>query len=138
MLCFTLCTDLIFHFHGEFIHTSIMETLEGRRRNTKGGDIVRFEPQGLRLVNADPTIRASFEQVGCIRFCEKIQGYNMKVEKEFPLSFNGIGAKVGNIQFQVSEDTIVSVTEIPAHGEQWFKGMQLDLSCYHVLMIAAL
>jgi hypothetical protein len=79
-----------------------METLEGRRRNKKGGDIVIFEPQGLRLVNVDPTIRASFEQVGCIRFCEKLQGYNMQVEKEFSLSFNGIGDKVGNIQFQVS------------------------------------
>jgi hypothetical protein len=82
-------------------------------------------------VNADPTIRVSFEQVGCIRFCEKLQGYNMQVEKEFSLSFNGIEAKVGNMQFQVFEDTIVVATEIPSHGEQWFKGMQLDLACYH-------
>jgi hypothetical protein len=53
------------------------------------------------------------------------------VEKEFSLSFNGIEAKVGNMQFQVSKDTIVVATEIPAHGEKWFKGMQLDLACYH-------
>jgi ATP-dependent RNA circularization protein (DNA/RNA ligase family) len=54
-----------------------MATPEGKRRTTKGGDIVRFEPQDLRLVNADPTIRISFEQVGCIIFCEKLHGYNM-------------------------------------------------------------
>jgi hypothetical protein len=49
-----------------------MKTPKHRRKNVKGGDFVRFEPQGLNLVNVDPTIRASFEQVGCIRFCEKI------------------------------------------------------------------
>jgi hypothetical protein len=57
-----------------------METPQGRRKK-KGGDIVRFEPQDLRLVNADPTIRFYFEQVGCIGFCEKIQGYSMYMEK---------------------------------------------------------
>jgi hypothetical protein len=108
-----------------------METPEGRIRNKKGGDIVIFEHQGLKLVNADPTIRVSFEQVGCIKFSEKLQGYNMQVEKEFALSFDGIRAKVGNLQLQVSEDTIVVATQILAHGEQWFKGMQLDLSYYH-------
>jgi ATP-dependent RNA circularization protein (DNA/RNA ligase family) len=77
-----------------------METPEGRRRTTKGGDIVRFEPQDLRLVNADPTIRVSFEQVGCIRFCEKLQGYNMQVEKEFSLRFNGIEAKWETCNFR--------------------------------------
>jgi hypothetical protein len=51
-----------------------METPEGRRRNTKCGYIVIFDPKGLKIVNADPTIRVSFEQVGCIRFCEKLHG----------------------------------------------------------------
>jgi hypothetical protein len=74
-----------------------METPESRRRNTKGGDIIRFQHQGLRLVNVDPTIRAYFEQVGCIKFCEKLHGYIMQVEKEFSLIFNGISDKVGNL-----------------------------------------
>jgi len=82
-------------------------------------------------VNVDPPIRASFEQLGCIRFCEKILGYNMQVEKEFSLGFNGIGHKLGNIMFHIFEDTIAVATNIHAHGEQWFKGIQLDLACYH-------
>jgi hypothetical protein len=45
------------------------------------------------------------------------------VEKLIPLSFNGIGDKEGNMQFQVYEDTITSATYILSHGEQWFKGM---------------
>ena len=68
------------------------------------------------LVNANPIIRVSFEKVVCIRFCEKLQGYNMQVEKDFSLRFNGIGDKVGNIQFHVSEDTITASKEISAHG----------------------
>jgi len=76
-----------------------METPEGRRMTTNGGDIVRFDPQDLRLVNANPTIMVSFEQMVCIRFCEKLQGYNIQVAKEFALCFNGIEAKVVNMQF---------------------------------------
>jgi hypothetical protein len=60
-----------------------MTTPKRRRKNVKGGDIMRFEPHGLNLVNADPTIRESFEQVGCIRFCEKLQVYNIWVVREF-------------------------------------------------------
>jgi hypothetical protein len=82
-------------------------------------------------MNADPTIKTSFEQVDCIRFSEKLQGYNMQVEKESALNFNGIGAMVGDMQFQVSKDTIIFAIEILVHGEQWFKGMQLDLVCNH-------
>jgi hypothetical protein len=74
-----------------------MENPQGRRTTTKGVDIVRFDPQDLRLVNVDQTIRISFEQVGSIRFGENIQGYNMQVEKDFSLSFNGVDAKVGNM-----------------------------------------
>jgi hypothetical protein len=50
-------------------------------------------------VNANPVIRVSFEQVSCIGFSEKLRGYNMQVEKEFALSFDGIRAKVVNLQF---------------------------------------
>ena len=43
--------------------------------------------------------------------------------KEFALSFDGIRDNMGNIHFQVSEYTNDASTKIPAHGEQWFKGM---------------
>jgi hypothetical protein len=75
-----------------------MTTPEHRRKNVKGGDFMIFEPQGLSLVNNDPTIRASFEQVGCVRFCEKLQGYNKQVAREFAENFDGVKAKVGNLQ----------------------------------------
>jgi hypothetical protein len=64
-------------------------------------------------------------------FVKSFKGKTCRFEKEFALSFNGIGDKMGNIQFHVSEDIIVVATEIPSRGEQWFKGMQLDLSYCH-------
>jgi hypothetical protein len=60
-----------------------MTTLERRRNNARGGDITRFEPYDLNLANTEPTIRASFEQVGCIIFFEKYQGHNKQVAREF-------------------------------------------------------
>jgi len=33
-----------------------------------------------------------FEQVGCMRFCEKIQGYHLQLTKEFARSFDGMQA----------------------------------------------
>jgi hypothetical protein len=108
-----------------------MSTPEKKKKYNKGGNIVRFEPQGLQLINSDPTIRASFEQARCVRFCEKLQGYNMQVTKEFSLNFNGVDTKIGDLQFQVTEESISTATEIPSQGEKWFKGMPLDLSFYH-------
>jgi hypothetical protein len=43
--------------------------------------MLRYEPQSLNLVNSDPAFKMSFEQAGCISFCEKIQGYNMQLIK---------------------------------------------------------
>jgi hypothetical protein len=56
-----------------------------KNKECKKREVVRFEPQNLNLVNTDPTIRVSFEQVGCMRFCEKVQGYNVQLTKQFSL-----------------------------------------------------
>jgi hypothetical protein len=51
--------------------------------------VLRYEPQSLNLVNSDPAFRVSFEKARCIRFCEKIQGYNIQLKNEFSLNYNG-------------------------------------------------
>jgi hypothetical protein len=56
----------------------------------KGGAIICTEPQDLVLFEDDPTFRASFERVGCMNFCQKIQGFNQQVTKDFALHFDGI------------------------------------------------
>jgi len=52
-----------------------MTSQENNKYN--GGNVLTYEPQELTLVNLDPTYMVSFEQARCMRFCEKIQGYNM-------------------------------------------------------------
>jgi hypothetical protein len=115
--------------HLKLTYINIMKTTQSKRKNVSG-KVMRFEPHDLKLVNANPTIIVSFEQVGCIRFCEKIQGYNAQLTKQFALNFTGVSATIVGITFQVSEETISVVMEIPMQGEKWFKGMALDTSCY--------
>jgi hypothetical protein len=96
------------------------------KKKYRGGNMLRYEPQSLTLVNSDPAFRVSFEQAGCIRFCEKIQGYNLQLTKEFSLNYNGVQTTIVEVIFPVSEETIVVATKIPIQGEKWFKGMPLD------------
>jgi hypothetical protein len=63
------------------------------KNRNKEGEIVRLESQGLQQLESDPTFRESFQRVGCLYFCEKLQGYHMEVAKEFSLNFNGVQKK---------------------------------------------
>ena len=102
-----------------------MSTPEDKKN--KGGAIVRFEPQNISAINADPTIRVAFQQVGCMRFCETIQGYHLQLTKEFAKGFDGVKEKLGSLTFPISSQTISEPTEIPLGGEEWFKGMEFNL-----------
>jgi hypothetical protein len=104
-------------------------TSQGKKKY-KGGNIFRYEPQGMTLVNSDPAYKVSFEHVGCMRFYEKVQEYNLYLTKHFDLNFNGVNTTIAGITFPVSEETISVATEIPTQGEKWFKGMPLDPSFY--------
>jgi hypothetical protein len=46
------------------------------------------------------------------------------------LNFTGLDVKIGELTFRVSDVTISAATEIPLQGEQWFKGMPLDIANY--------
>jgi hypothetical protein len=97
-------------------HTNIIATSQSKIKNARSGKVVRFEPHDLNLINVDPTIRVSFEQTICIRFYEKIQGYNVELTKKFSLNFTRVGATIARITFQVTKETMSVVTEIPMHG----------------------
>jgi hypothetical protein len=65
-----------------------------------------------------------------MHYCEKIKGYNAKLDEQFALRFNGFHATIVGITFWVTEETLSAATEIPPHGEKWSKGMPLDILCY--------
>jgi hypothetical protein len=83
--------DLLFTLAG-------MESVEQKKRYNKGEDILKFEPQGLQLLNSDPAFRKSFQQVRCLTFCGKMEGYNVEVEKQFSLNFDGVKTKIGPLE----------------------------------------
>jgi hypothetical protein len=93
------------HFH----HDNIPRHKE---RGTNGR-VVRPEPQDLVLINEDSNVRAYFEQVGCMHYCEKIQGYNVKLAEQFALKFNGFCVIIAGITFWVTEETLSVAMEIP-------------------------
>jgi hypothetical protein len=92
-----------------------MTTSQDIRKKARSGRAVRPEPQDLALINEDPNVRASFEQVGCMHYCEKIQGYNVKLAEQFALRFNGFCATIAGITFRVMEETLSAAMEIPLH-----------------------
>jgi hypothetical protein len=102
-----------------------MDNQQGKKIH-KGGEIVRVEPHDLQLINSDPFFREAFQRVGCLVFCEKMQRGHPEVAKQFALNFNGKKTKVGTLEFEVSEQSISTATEIPVHGESWFKAMTLN------------
>ena len=83
--------------------------------------MVRHEPMDMRFLEENPTFTQAFSNVGCLRFCQKLQGYHGKISKEFSINFIGTGSKVGVLIFSVSLDTISQATKIPNSGELWFK-----------------
>jgi len=65
-----------------------------------------------------------------MRFCENIQGYNLRLTKEFAMNINGLEVKFGTLTFLVTKVTVKATTKIPIEGEKWFKGMPLEISYY--------
>ena len=77
------------------------------------GDISYFE--------AHPEVYKLFQNAGCYRFCEKIQGSHQQVAEAFSLSFDGSKAVIGKEEFHIDETLITEGTKLLGIGEKWFK-----------------
>jgi hypothetical protein len=99
-----------------------------RKKYHKGGSVVRIEPFGMHLFDATPMVREFFQRVGFLSFCQNMQRGHPEVARQFALHFDGIKTKVGNLEFQVSEASMVGATELPNTSERWFKSMILNAS----------
>jgi hypothetical protein len=49
-----------------------------------------------------------------------------EVIRQFSLHFDGWNTKVGDLEFEVTEASILAATRIPIIGEKWFKSMDLN------------
>lgn len=55
----------------------------------KGGEIYRYEPTHMQEINSLEFIRKSFEQAGCLGFCQRVQevGYHHDLTSSFSIKF---------------------------------------------------
>ena len=86
----------------------------------KGGPSGK-ELRDISYLESHPEVCQLFNDVGCYRFCEKIQGSHQQVAEAFTLSFDGSKALIGKEEFLVDETLIEEVTELPSTGKKWFK-----------------
>jgi len=105
-----------------------MSSGTSNNKPNKGGDIVRFEPKGMSLINSNPGYIEIFRKAGCLKFCQNLEGHHIDVTHKFVLNYDGKSSKVGDLMVQVTEKDIAMATGIPAEGERWFKDTTLDLS----------
>ena len=70
-----------------------------------------------------------FEDVNCLGFSQRVQevGYHEHLAGIFSLTLKEGNITIAGIDFMFSVDSISQATCIPNHGENWFKGMNLDL-----------
>ena len=107
-----------------------------KKKYNKGGPISRFEPSNMKEINASSYIEKSFEDVGCLGFCERIQEVecHAKLTSIFSTNFRRDKGTIAGIDFIISADAIALTTDIPNQGEIWFKGMDLDIENYKVFL----
>jgi hypothetical protein len=69
--------------------------IQQHKKDHNGGDIVRKKPYYMHLLNYERFFRESFQRVGCIMLCQKMQRGHPEVANDFSLNFNGTKTKVG-------------------------------------------
>jgi hypothetical protein len=87
----------------------------------RGEPALRKELDDICYLESHPEVCQLFKDVGCYKFCEKLQGSHQQVAEAFALTFDGRKAVIGQDEFQVDEALIAEVTELPRTGENWFK-----------------
>jgi hypothetical protein len=89
----------------------------------------RHEPETYADLEALPEYGATrdiFKQAGWEPFLKKFDGYNDAITLQFALHFEGGTAKVGELEFEVTEEFIAEAIQLPTTGQRWTKGQPVD------------
>jgi hypothetical protein len=87
--------------------------------------VVRAEPNGSQALLTFDGAYADLEEFGWLSFIRKFDGFNMVVARQFALSFDGGRAKVGDLQLEITEQSISLATGLPVNGEKWSKNYRV-------------
>ena len=86
----------------------------------KSGSVLIQELGDVSYLEAHLEVFKLFQEVGCYKYYEKIQGFHQQVAEYFSLSFDGSKGVIGREEFLIDEALISEVTELPCTGEKWF------------------
>jgi hypothetical protein len=78
--------------------------------------VVRAEPNRCQALLMFDGAYSDLEKYGWLQFIRKFDGYNLAVAWQFALSFDGYRAKIGDVQLEISEQFLSSVTSLPVTG----------------------
>ena len=73
----------------------------------KGGLALKQELGDISYLEAHLEVCQFFKDVGCYKFCEKIQGSHQQVAEAFALSFDGSKAVIGKEECLIDENLIL-------------------------------
>lgn len=92
---------------------------------SKGGHLLRLEPDRIELFEALPEIKEKFVQAHWYQFCSAFQGIHTEVAMTFAKNFDGYQTQVGNLIIHISEHSISTAFNLPIDGERWFKKKEI-------------
>jgi len=98
-----------------------------KKKYIKGGKIKRFESSDMALLKSKSWYEEIFRKVGCLKFCQKLDGYNINISYRSALDYDKKASKIGGLNIPNTAKDISLVTGIPEEGENWFKNTSLDL-----------
>lgn len=108
------------------LRTIISTVLESKGRlrlliMTKTMPALWSELEGVKYLEAHPTVAQFFKQTGVFSYCEKLDAFHQQIAEAFVVSFDGRIAKIGREEFIIDEAAIHECTGLPRTRECWFK-----------------
>ena len=90
----------------------------------KRGKVNILEPEGLELCNWN--VGVWFRATGWYDCVTKFSGENYGVSRTFALFFDGVHVELGDLRFEVIEQSITEALSPPQTSERWYKGQALN------------
>jgi hypothetical protein len=88
--------------------------------------VVRAEPNGCQALLTFDGAYNDLEEYGWLSFIKKFDGFNTSVARQFALSFDGCRAKVGDVQLEITEQSLSLAIGLPIKGQKWSKSYKVS------------
>jgi hypothetical protein len=88
--------------------------------------VVRSKPNGCQALLTFDGAYSDLEAFNWLSFIRNFDGFNIAVAQKFALSFDGCRAKVGDVQLEVTEQSLILETSLPVKGQKCSKSYKVN------------